>query len=196
LSRRAGRKGAALPPGMIVEMGEALLEAREPLARHLATPQSFAVLLRRHGWHADPEDIDLLRMRPVFEALGQTAGVRRLVESARAADEARRADQAASMLDTLQGVATAVVHMGREIRRPVPFPFGHPAFWEEFPRELLDELIVDHFALHRPLDYAPLVLAGLFVEEIVDVRGAPGRDNYSRRKIRWDRLREELGSRA
>lgn len=195
MSRRAGRKDAALVPELMVEMGEALLEASEPLARHLATVQSFAVLLRRHGWRVDPEDLDLSRMRPVFAAMGQTTGVRRLVEAARGIDEDGLKDLAASMLDSLQGVATAVIHMGRETRRPAPFPFGNPAFWEEFPRELLDELIVDHFALNRPLDYAPLVLAGLFVEEIVDVRGAPGRDNYSRRKIRWDRLREDLRSR-
>jgi hypothetical protein len=192
VSRRTGRKRAALRPEIVIEMGKALLEAREPLARHLATPQSFAVLLRRHGWTVDPEDLDLPRVRRVFQAMVEPPGLGRLVTAARASREADRAGPAASVLDALQGVAAAVIHLGREAHWPAPFPFRHPAFWEEFPRELLDELIVDHFALHRPLDYAPLVLAGLFVEEIVDVRGTSGRSSYSRRKVRWDRLRDEM----
>lgn len=185
-------KTPALQPGTVVEMGRALHEAGEPLARHLATPQSFAVLLRRHGWLIDPDDLDLPRMRPVFEVMVQAPGVGRLIAAAQTADEAGVTALAASMLDALQGVVAAVIHLGREGRRPAPFPFSHPAFWEEFPRELLDELIVDHFALHRPLDYAPLVLAGVFVEEIVDLHGAAGRDSYSRRKVRWERVREHL----
>lgn len=187
-------KTPALHPGLVVEMGRALQEASEPLARHLATPQSFAVLLRRHGWQVDPDDLDLHRMRPVFEVMVHAPGVGRLIVAATMADEARLLALAASMLDALQGVVAAVIHLGREGRRPAPFPFSHPAFWEEFPRELLDELIVDHFALHRPLDYAPLVLAGVFLEEIVDLRGAAGRDSYSRRKVRWERVREHLRS--
>lgn len=185
-------KTPALHPGLVVEMGRALHEAVEPLSRHLATPQSFAVLLRRHGWQVEPDDLDLHRMRPVFEVMVQAPGVGRLIAAAQSADEARLSALAASMLDALQGVVAAVIHLGREGRRPAPFPFSHPVFWEEFPRELLDELIVDHFALHRPLDYAPLVLAGVFVEEIVDLHGAAGRDSYSRRKVRWDLVREHL----
>lgn len=183
----------AMPTGAtIIEMGRALLDAFEPLERHLATPQSFAVLLKRHGWRVDPEDLDMFRVRPIFEVMVRAAGIGRLVAAARDADDDRIADLASAMLDALQGIPAAVTHLGRESRRPASFPFNHPAFWEEFPRELLDELIVDYFALHRPVDYAPLVLADLFAEEIVDVRGTFGRCSYSRRKVRWGRLREDL----
>ena len=132
------------------------------------------------------------RVQSVFHGAFDAVDVRRLVEEASDAAEEDAARLAGPMVDALASIPVEVVRLIAASPAPAIFPFDTPAFWKEFPRELLDELVVDYFALHHPLEYAPLVLLGLFVDEIVNPGATQRRTTYSRRHVRWDRLREVL----
>ena len=189
---------ASLPPmpprrDLVVSMGRSILEAGEPLDRHLSSPESFAALVKRHGWLASAaQGLEMDSMREAFRGAFQDARVRGLVEEASATPETDAKGVAARLLDTLAEIPEEIARRVSTVPVPAAFPFDRPEFWKEFPRELVDELVVDSFALHHPPHYAPLVLHGLFVDEIVNAGAIPGRAAYSRRRVRWDRLRDRL----
>jgi len=173
--------------GTVLEIAEALVAARGTLRDYLATQEGFAVLLKRHGWKASPETLDMPSMRAALAPMIGLDQVRLLITEAKAIGEVGLVGLSVRIIDAIQAIPAAVEAVGRSLPAQAP-PLDAARFWLEFPRELIDELIVDQFALKQTLDFAPLFLTGYFIDEIVDASRS-GRLRYSRRRVQWGRFR-------
>jgi hypothetical protein len=186
--RRPTRPDAPGPRlGLVLEIGDSLVAARATLREYLAAPEGFAALLKRHGWKAAPASLDMPSVRDALAPMIGLDPLRLLVTEARAIGEVGLVGLSLRILDAIQAIQTEVEAIGRRLPAQAP-PLDAARFWRDFPRELIDELIVDQFALKEPFDYAPLLLTGYFIDEIVEAPGS-GRSRYSRRRVRWERFR-------
>lgn len=176
--------------GLALEIGDSLVAARGTLRDYLATPEGFAALLKRHGWKASPGALDMPSVRDALAPMIGLDPLRLLITEARAIGEVGLVGLSVRIIDAIQAIPAAVEAAGRRIPAQAP-PLDAGRFWRDFPRELIDELIVDQFALKQPLDYAPLLLTGYFIDEIVDAPGS-GRSRYSRRRVHWERFRASV----
>jgi hypothetical protein len=173
--------------GLVLEIGDSLVAARATLRDYMATPEGFAALMKRHGWKAAPATLDMPSVRDALAPMIGLDPLRLLITEARAIGDVGLVGLSLRILDAIQAIPAEIEATGRRLPAQAP-PLDAARFWREFPRELIDELIVDQFALKQPLDYAPLLLTGYFIDEIVDAPGS-GRSRYSRRRVHWERFR-------
>ena len=70
----------------------------------------------------------------------------------------------------------------------LPPPLDNPDFWQRFASDLGQDLFAEYLLISQPAMYVPLHLLGVVDETNVSISGAPGRLDYVRRVLRWDRL--------
>lgn len=136
---------------------QALADFFEPIERAAAGPESLNAFLRQLGWTLDAPSAGTLT------AIGTLADA--VVVLADQADELAGGDDAA--MSQAAGAATgAVVQIASGVaglaqQQALPAPFKDP----NFPEKVLDLLVYDYLAHHKPRLFAILRLAGVLDEQ-------------------------------
>jgi hypothetical protein len=169
-------------------LGNTLVDIARPLERAVQSPDAFGALLIRHGWQPPTGSAYLTKVRDHLGVVQNIdAAVKILVELAQSEGVP---------LERAQAALAASVKVGKDVQAlaqlPPPAgmlaPLDTSAFWQEFPLELVQTLIADYLEVQRPLLYAPLHLLGIVEREPEPAGGRPGRLDYVRNELRWDRL--------
>jgi hypothetical protein len=169
-------------------LGNALVDIARPLERAVQSPDSFGVLLVRHGWTPPAAGTYLTKVR---DHLGVVKNIDDAVTIL-----VELAGSEGLPMDRVQAALAASVKVGQDVQAlaqlPPPAgmlaPLDTPAFWQEFPLELVQTLIADYLEVQRPVLYMPLHLLGIVEREPEAAAGRPGRIDYVRNDLRWDRL--------
>jgi uncharacterized protein DUF6603 len=136
---------------------QALADFFEPIERAGAGPESLNAFLRQVGWTLDAADATTLT------AIGTLADA--VIELADQADELASGDEDAvsnaASAATLAVVEIASGVAGLAQQQALPAPFKDP----DLPEKVLDLLVYDYLAFHKPQLFAILRLAGILDEE-------------------------------
>ncbi|GHC68309.1 DUF6603 domain-containing protein [Streptomyces flavofungini] len=147
---------------LATEVGQALL----PLRDAIASPQAFVGLLRELGWAVDEPPAPLRALGTSVDTLYNS--LRRLLgdgglnegapgvrepapvkpESTTAADVA--ADEAARVIAAVQGLVTAIRDIADAPDAVIPPALRADGFREQFPRQLLDHLVISYLRRFHP----------------------------------------------
>ena len=170
---------------LVESLVRTLQEMIAPLETGLSDEGSFEQLVGSLGWNltVSPETMVLVRTGFNLERLFQD--VRDIVERMEAG---ATVDQVApEAIDAVQLIITSVYTLAEHPPRGLPFPLGEDAFWNEFPAQLIELLLVRYLERHQPISFGALVLFGVIEQELAHPVGA-GRVSYVRPALRWERL--------
>lgn len=168
-------------------LAAALLDVVRPVEAALSSPDSFGILMLRFGWTppADPA-----YLQPLQAALDLTNKIQTMAD---AIDEIIvnqdvTADEVAALVTSASAIVNDLVSLtAAPAALPYP-PLDSAAFWEDFARQLGNELLAQYLLLNHPGIYAPLHLAGVIDRALVPAGGQQYRIDHYETTLRWDRL--------
>ena len=150
-----------------------LAEAVQPLADAFASPVEFAAFAGEMGWAAEA-DLDIEAVKRAFGTLPADAGA--LAGTAVALADALRARDRAALVAAVRAAIPLAQRMHATLgtlKAPgapagLPEALTDPAFWERFPREVLDHLVYRYLEEHVAALFAPLRVLGVLRPGVVD----------------------------
>jgi hypothetical protein len=175
----------------LVDISKALLELVQPLQDALTSVDAFGSLLLRYGWQPPAVANYLPAVQSVFGLSTEVTALAAAVETLAAApepsaDDVEAAYQAAvALLGTIRGLAGSGPPAG--LSSP-PDPLGRADFWQTFPLELAEGLVVHYLEHAQPLLFAPLHLLGIVDTQWTPANQAAFRVDYLKTTLNWDRL--------
>lgn len=181
-----------LNPSFLLSLMEELNFVMDPLRQSLESAENFSLLLEKHGWQSSPGAFLIEDIRDLFAVTQDFDDVQLLMDQVLTADANSLIDLAERLFYLLPGIVSKVRALAELNVQDLALPFNQSKFWEEFPGELIEDLFVNYLHGYRPVLYAPLSLLGIIETELVNVGMIPGRINYTKSVIRWDRLQRAL----
>ncbi|MEU6994716.1 DUF6603 domain-containing protein [Streptomyces sp. NPDC046465] len=178
---------------LLAEIGQALL----PLREAVASPQAFIGLLHELGWTVTEPPAPLRALGTQVDTLydslrrllgegglnegapGLRAAVPAKSEGANAADAS--ADDAARVLAAVQGLVTAVRAIASAPDSAIPANLRADGFREQFPRQLLDHLVITYLQRFHPS--VGFALRAFGVVKAVYVPPTGSRPSHTRRTL-------------
>jgi hypothetical protein len=179
-------------PSFLLSLMEELNLVLDPLQQSLESPESFSLLLKKHGWQSAPGAFQIEDVRNLFAVTQDFDDVQLLMDQVMMADANSLADMAKGLLRLLPGIVAKVRALSKLGAQNLTFPFNQTEFWKEFPGELIEDLFASYLYGYQPILYAPLNLLGIVETKFVDIGMAAGRIDYMKWVIRWDRLQQAL----
>lgn len=152
-----------------------LVSAFEPLAEAVEGPEEFSAFMAALGW-----DVSNL-IGPVHDAAVVATGVRSQIQ-----EDSATTPGSSNLMAGLQQVIGAIRGLTSIGSGDLPASIDAGAFRNEFPRQLLDFLVVGHLLNRRPRVGAFLRLVGVI--RVRDVPAAGNRPAYRAREIAWSDL--------
>ena len=151
----------------------ALAEAVQPLADAFASPVEFAAFAGELGWAAEA-DFDIEAVKRAFGTLPADAGA--LAGTAVALTDALRARDRAALVAAVRAAIPLAQRMHTTLgglKTPgapdgLPDALTDPAFWERFPRDVLDHLVYRYLEQQVASLFAPLRLLGVLRPGAID----------------------------
>jgi hypothetical protein len=169
-------------------IADALLDVVRPLEQAVQTADGFESLLLRFGWHTPNDQAYIAEVQSIFGLTADIEGVVQLIETVVEKDDFSIEDA----IKVLQLAVDVIQKIGALATSPpanaLPPPLNDPRFWPSFAEDLVQDLFAEYLQVFQPAVYAPLHLLGIVDEELVPAKGAPGRIDYVRYVVRWDRL--------
>lgn len=153
----------------LIVLAEQLALALQPLDAVLGSPDALRDFLEDLGWNFDvvPAALDSLRL-PVQEAFGLVSKP----DGMDAADGAR-------VISSVRAASQAILRLGSDAGLAADFR-------DEFPRQVLDYLVVEHLLNNQPRFGYLLVMLGIVSLEEMPAAGT--RIAYLRRDLAWESL--------
>src|SRR5215217_7723525 len=150
---------------LFIQFARALVDVLGPLEESLANEQAFGALLLEEGWLPPDQPGYLASARAAFDISAD-------VQNIAAAVEELVHDTEPSLSDAVDVLAAsaALIQRLRSLAPPagaLPPPLDSNAFWQSFPREVVEKLLARYLATAHPGIYAPLHLIGLIEETFV-----------------------------
>jgi hypothetical protein len=164
---------------VLAELVEELGMALAPLAGALESTDAFTELMAELGW-------DLAAIPPALAALEPPLETTSTLLEGAPLD----ADSLPGALQAIASLLTAVARISNATG--LPPTVDQAEFTTEFPRQLVDYLVVEHLLGFRPRLGALLLLLGVIRLELVSPAGL--RPAYLRRTIAWEDLANVLQS--
>ena len=160
-----------------------------PLKKKLEDQQSFSELLTEHGWEI-PSNIQEIQN---FFPISDFNNLEHLLEQVIQSDTENVMDIYSQVFNILKNIIMRV----RELAdlRPIPLgnlPFDINDFWSEFPKEIIDELIITYFKSYHSSIFGVALLLGIIEENLRIMNNIPGRISYTKRIIHWHLLKDLL----
>lgn len=171
-----------------VGLANALLDVMRPLEQAVQTADGFESLLLQYGWQTPADQAYITEIQGIFALTTDIESAVQLIESTVARDDISLEDATTTLqlaVDIVQKVRGLATSPPPSV---LPPPLNDPDFWPAFAGDLSQDLFAAYLQVFWPTIYAPLHLLGIVDEELVPAKGAPGRINYVRNAIRWDRL--------
>jgi hypothetical protein len=156
------------------------------------SPENFQNFLRQFGWEASvsPGSMAAIQagfaVEPIFDAAKNIADQL----------DAGTGNDAELSIQLIQTVGNLInVARGLAAAPPggLPFPLDQPAFWNQVPGELFDNVFATALQGKETPLYGLLLLLGLIDIETVTPAGT-GRIPFKRRRVHWERLGQIVGN--
>lgn len=131
----------------------------EPLVRGFSGPFALQSLLRQVGWRSDLSGTAYDAVTAAFTVVNDAEALIALVEAMSqggepsAAQLTRLVTDAAKLVDDLSKLGTSITGL-------TVAPFDDPAFWQTFPGDLVQLLVVETLRQEIPILHAVLVVLG------------------------------------
>jgi Family of unknown function (DUF6603) len=172
-----------------------LINILKPLETTLQDPDEFSVLLNDHGWEI-PVNIDVIQEIQNLFPNGDFSELERILAELieeDAANTAKIMELYSSAFEILQSIVAKVHQLTTDKPNLTgQVPFNIIEFWTEFPRELLDDLIIKYIQRYHPIISGVLLFLGIIDENLRVMTDVQGRINYTRRIVRWNLLKDIL----
>lgn len=156
----------------LAALAEELTQALDPLVLAAEDEDAFVGFMRVLGWNASGV------IQPIHDLGGLVAGARELVATD-GIDPARVAE----LVGRLSGVYTAIRGLVSANAASLGASINVAEFQAEFPRQLVDFLVVDYLQYQRPKLGRLLELFGVL--RVRDVAATATRPAYVRREVDW-----------
>ncbi len=188
---------------------EQLSLAFKPLEESLESSEKFSNLLERHGWRVESTSFDIDQIRNFFDPSNTNGSsfdkLSILIDQTIGSDLESIVDIYPQILSILQDIIKNIQSLVVLSSNPplhLPFPFNNSEFWQEFPGELIEELLISYLEFYQPFLFSILQFLGIIERENVIVNETvTGRINYTKAILRYDNLKyitqpEELRKRV
>jgi hypothetical protein len=171
----------------LTPIGQALVDAIDPLRRALAAPSEMNALLRREGWRPPLGDDYFAGLSAALALGGDVENVAAAL--AGLADGDVSLDDVEAALHAASKLLTDLAAVKRPAGAPLPSPLDRNDFWTSFPADLAQDLLITYVEKAHPTLFAPLHLLGVLDEQmVVPAASDAARLPYQKRRVRWDRL--------
>ena len=171
----------------LTSLGQALLDALDPLRRAIASPTEMNALLHREGWRVPPDSSYFSDLAAALALGGDVESVAASLEQL--ADGGFTLDDVKAVLDATAKLLHDLAAAPRPTRPSLPSPLDRDDFWADFPTDLAQDLVVTYLEKAHPALFMPLHLLGVLDEQMVaPPAGDSVRLPYRQRRLRWDRL--------
>lgn len=148
----------------------------KPLER-LTSPKSLEAFLAEFGWAlSSTSNIDTIL--ELFDFTENLSSIQDLVDS--------DTEDIDGLINLIKEIFDAIDNISTQGTSTTVFPFSENAFWETFPKELLDFLIINFIQENLTQLYGLFRLLGIITN--TQINDDPLRFTFNKRKIRWDRM--------
>jgi hypothetical protein len=171
-----------------IGVAKALLDVVRPLEQAVQSADGFESLLLRYGWQTPTDQAYINEIQSIFALTNDIEQAVVLIEDIVAQDDFTFDDATKALQLTIDIVQKIRALATSPPPNALPPPLNDGNFWPAFAGDLAQDLFVGYLQVFLPTVYAPLHLLGIVDEEKVPANGAPGRIDYVRNTVRWDRL--------
>jgi len=154
----------------------------EPL-QEIKSIEAVSALLSNFGW---PMTIDGSNLDNIINLLDFSQYIDEIQEIIEAIKSNENEELILNLVDLVNDLFDKVNKISSFSSRPSLYPFDQNIFWETFPIELLDYLIITFFENHISYLNGVFRILGIFTTKEVD--SDPNRFPYEKMKIHWDRI--------
>jgi hypothetical protein len=176
-------------PDFLRFLADELFRLVRPVVVATADEGQLAAYLEQHGWVVAPADLDAATAASSLAIAGD------LSAAAQMASEIVLAPEGAVALDDYIGLVTSlqalIVTLTAAATNPAPTGVPQQA-WSQVGDEMAERLVAAWLENYHPGAMSVLLALGVIVEELVDVGNTPGRVNYRRPVVDWERLPNAL----